>query len=1175
MADLFRSKALLGGVALLIIFIGVWALFIVPQLLALDDRFEYTAELTSVDNFYDETVGGYLGKQYSVTTFSYDVIDETDEGLVVRNIFDVRTQSGDPIFAVERFYGVDPYTHEHITGLGDKDRNGYLFAPRQLEEGESFTYWHINYDGPAEMKFIEEEYISGLRVFHYQSTYEGVPIDQTENLTYLPGVPEERGIVLEPVLDLWVEPVTGRLIKYQDNTVAYYYDQETGEKIHPWNNFENVFTEQSVREQVQIAQSEKIQFQFLYIYVPVVVIILFFAWVLFISSFGKRGREILSSRKSAVSFAILPIIGGLVVLIGWAAHIDRIKYLLPGGSGMNPLTALLFSIIGLGILAALFKKWIYVGILSAVVLVVGFLQAVSLIWFPANTFDLFLFTEAVEGAVSPSRMSLFTSVCFVLLGGALSMYSLVKKTSQSLVLAPLSVLALSIVALIAYGFPDLQLLGLGIFVSVAFHTALLFVVCSISLLNLFEFRIKSSNIIVLGTTVFSLLLTFVLSAYAGLFIQQQLESTFLVETEQIENAILNRVGIYASTLSGGVGLFNASENVERQEFKQYVDVLEIQRFYPGIQGIGYAIVVEDEEELIESVRSEGFSEFSVYPESEQDLRTSVIYLEPFDFRNQRAFGYDMFSEENRRNAMSRARDTGVPSVSGKVTLLQETENDVQAGFLMYLPVYSGGVGLNTVVERRDQLEGFVYSPFRMRDFMEGILPSASVSDIDFHIYDGLSTTEEDELYDADNGVYSRSEDYEPEFVRTEVLYVGGQPWTVEFISLPSFGLSTSDRLLPLGILLGGTMVSLLVAIVLYVVLASRERIAATRGLQLGTLMDNLPFGVLIEDEQRQVVLVNQRVVDIFGSSSTPSELQGVNACFGEELLSSGMQEKFKNQIEHVEAIVDAQKVVTDEKVTMPGGKVFTRSYVPLFRDGHYSGAIWTYKDITKQNEIDEMKTDFVSMVSHQLKTPVAQIKGYVSNMMDGLTGRVTKKQMEYLEDMLHVANQNGQLIDDLLNVSRIERGVIKVDADTISVNETIEEIISPLVRVAKAKGIKLEVGKLQKDVILKADEGKIIESIRNIVDNALKFTPKGKTVALSASDAKEAVVITVSDEGPGIDKDVQTELFQKERVWSGKVKASGTGLGLYLAKKFITLQGGTITFKTGPGGTVFTITLKK
>ncbi len=234
------------------------------------------------------------------------------------------------------------------------------------------------------------------------------------------------------------------------------------------------------------------------------------------------------------------------------------------------------------------------------------------------------------------------------------------------------------------------------------------------------------------------------------------------------------------------------------------------------------------------------------------------------------------------------------------------------------------------------------------------------------------------------------------------------------------------------------------------------------------------------------------------------------------------------------------------------------------------------RSVEELSKVDELKSDFVSLVSHQLKTPVAQIKGYAENMLDGLTGPITPKQKDYLEDMIHVANKNSKLIDDLLNVSRIERQMLKVNLENLPVMELLTDVLSPLQSVAAKKGVKLVENIPATNAKIVGDTVKTREALRNIVDNALKFTEPGKSVTVTAQEEATTVAISIQDEGPGIDPDVQKEIFEKNRVWAGKVKASGAGLGLFLSKQFIELTGGTIGFNTVPGkGTVFTINLRK
>ena len=294
------KKVIISIVAcLFLVAIPLWIWVIAPQLTKLPADFSYKADVLSSDNFYDATKQAYSGQQRSVTTFSYKVADVQENVDVIQNIFDVRTITGEKIVTINRLYGIDPKTGKHVAGFGDHNREGYLFAPANLQKGQPFTYWHVNYDGPANMKFVDEETLFGLPVYRYETHYEGVKIDQTANLGFLPGVGKTRGVELEPYLQLWIEPVSGHLVKYKDDTIAYYYDLKTGQKINPWNHFTNTYTRDSVLAQVGLAKAEKLIITSVQIIIPTLLALLAFTLIIFLY------------RKKA---AIVVLVLGVVVL---------------------------------------------------------------------------------------------------------------------------------------------------------------------------------------------------------------------------------------------------------------------------------------------------------------------------------------------------------------------------------------------------------------------------------------------------------------------------------------------------------------------------------------------------------------------------------------------------------------------------------------------------------------------------------------------------------------------------------------------------------------------------------------------------------------------------------------------------------------------------------------------
>lgn len=232
---------------------------------------------------------------------------------------------------------------------------------------------------------------------------------------------------------------------------------------------------------------------------------------------------------------------------------------------------------------------------------------------------------------------------------------------------------------------------------------------------------------------------------------------------------------YEQVLKSGVHFFNALEDVSRHEWAIFVKEHKLNENFKGIQGFGYSEVVlpQDKQKHEESIRKEGFANYAIKPEGQREIYTSIIYLEPFDERNKRAFGYDMFSEKIRREAMSQAMQSGETRLSGKVQLKQESDKNIQAGFLMYMPVYKKDFKLDTPQERVLAIQGFVYAPFRANDLMDDIL-GTMLPNIDFEIYDGTLVNKENTLYD------SNADNTSEKLYKTINITMNGRMWNLVF-----------------------------------------------------------------------------------------------------------------------------------------------------------------------------------------------------------------------------------------------------------------------------------------------------------------------------------------------------------------------------------------------------------
>jgi CHASE1-domain containing sensor protein len=265
-------------------------------------------------------------------------------------------------------------------------------------------------------------------------------------------------------------------------------------------------------------------------------------------------------------------------------------------------------------------------------------------------------------------------------------------------------------------------------------------------------RVWPAWVILVAAIIITILATFYMKSDVDVLAKRE----FIFACNEIRGKIDERLQAHETILLAGAALFDASDQVTREQWKTFVQRLNVESNLPGIQGIGFALRIPPDRlvQHIKDIRSEGFPNYDVRPEGDRDVYSSIIYLEPFLGRNLRAFGYDMLSEPVRRSAMERARDHNEAFLSGKVVLVQETDKDIQAGTLMYVPVYRKGMPTGTVEQRREALLGWVYSPYRMTDLMRGILggwDSLESLRIGLQVYDGTLLIPDSILYDSQTG----------------------------------------------------------------------------------------------------------------------------------------------------------------------------------------------------------------------------------------------------------------------------------------------------------------------------------------------------------------------------------------------------------------------------------------
>ncbi len=273
----------------------------------------------------------------------------------------------------------------------------------------------------------------------------------------------------------------------------------------------------------------------------------------------------------------------------------------------------------------------------------------------------------------------------------------------------------------------------------------------------------------------------------------------------------------------------------------------------------------------------------------------------------------------------------------------------------------------------------------------------------------------------------------------------------------------------------------------------------------------------------------------------------------------------------------------EEMLSLDDGRFISVRLSPVNMGDQFLGTVSVFRDITREVEVDQLKSEFVATVSHELRTPMTSIKGYADLLLLGAAGQMTEAQNRFLQTIKQNADRLSILVNDLLEVSRIDQGRVPLRFTSVAVSEIIQTVTAHLSGRIKDMNkpmtvtIEAETDKLP---AIRADFDKIIQVMQNLADNAFNYTPEGGTITFGAQHQPESdvVVLSISDTGIGIPQEVQHRVF--ERFFRGDehsevvMDTPGTGLGLAIVKELINMHGGDIQFNSVLGkGTTFYIKL--
>ena len=344
---------------------------------------------------------------------------------------------------------------------------------------------------------------------------------------------------------------------------------------------------------------------------------------------------------------------------------------------------------------------------------------------------------------------------------------------------------------------------------------------------------------------------------------------------------------------------------------------------------------------------------------------------------------------------------------------------------------------------------------------------------------------------------------------------------------------------------------------------------------LESMLYNMCEGVIVINTKKRITLLNQAAKSILGVKEIKLG-KSVSEGFGDQALSGLFRD------------LSTAAICTIRELNLVSGKELKtlKFYIApvTYALDKPSGWIILFTDITREKEVDRMKSEFISTTSHELRTPLAAIKESVMLMLDGTAGEVSRAQKRFLSIAKRNIDRLANLINDLLDIAKIETGKLKLKRVQCNIKELVDATVESLKVLVDENGLTV----IQKmDACLpeiSCDPDQIMQVLINLVSNSIKFTPRGGKITIACErksadkkqEASDYIVISVSDTGIGIDTKDFFKLFLRFEQLDGSLtrKAGGTGLGLAICKELIAMHGGGIWVESEIGkGSIFRFTL--
>ncbi len=702
--------------------------------------------------------------------------------------------------------------------------------------------------------------------------------------------------------------------------------------------------------------------------------------------------------------------------------------------------------------------------------------------------------------------------------------------------------------------------------------------------------------------------------------------------ERLDSEVQRRMNHPIYGLKGARGMYAASKSVERLEFRAYVESRNLPVEFPGVLGFGFIqrVMRPDLAAFIAAERADNAPDFAVRTAGDAPDLYVIKFIDPLG-PNREAYGFDVGSEAVRRATVERAVRTGEPTLTPRITLVQDRLG--RPGFHCLVPVYRNGSHPANPAEREAALMGLVYAPMVIDEIFANIMAGADGM-LDVEVFEGNSRHPEKLLFDADStpvaaeGPSATTAFGGRLFHRITRLDIGGQEWTLVMTTTRKFEQGVETKA-PLFIALGGMLVSVLLAGMVLSLGLSRSRAVAlaeqmTVSLRASEAEARRLAMVSGVNEQRLIALTAQAPGVIFQFEVAPDDRRsfpfisaGYREIFGREpdevlkrssvLLTTVHPEDRRAVHASLEqAIQEVAAWDQNFRIKRPDGGVrwiHASSSANRRPDGTrvWFGVLADTTDqqearvaaeelntkleaaVIKAEQANIAKSQFLATMSHEIRTPMNGVIGMTSLLLDT---PLNSQQKEFAEIIRYSGESLLTLINDILDFSKIEAGRFDLENEVFNVRECVESALDLLSTKAAEKGLDL-LYEIAEGVPreMQGDVTRLRQILVNLVGNALKFTARGEVelkvrpvpLAPGAPDQPRELQFAVRDTGIGIPPEAQSRLFSSFTQVDASTtrKYGGTGLGLAISKRLAELMGGRMWLESEPGrGSTFFFTLR-